>query len=218
MVVNGRISTVTRLPVQVDSMIGFLGSNHPLVFPVDVKLAALAKGAFAVCASSTKGVQCWGGNIEGTLGIGKASEQCKTPGSGNFDCNSKPVRVTGKWRSSRKPGSVSLMRTTVCALARSGKARCWGKGSTGMLGNGTTTMIQPTPVRVSEKSPFRAGECARSAEMESSPIVGGISRGTRQCIREREAQGKRPWSYLEDNDQWLRKELKSKAHEIACWT
>ena len=149
MVVNGRISTVTRLPVQVDSMIGFLGSNHPLVFPVDVKLAALAKGAFAVCASSTKGVQCWGGNIEGTLGIGKASEQCKTPGSGNFDCNSKPVRVTGKWRSSRKPGSVSLMRTTVCALARSGKARCWGKGSTGMLGNGTTTMIQPTPVRVS---------------------------------------------------------------------
>ena len=47
-------------------------SPVPVVFPVHVKLAALAKGAFAVCASSTKGVQCWGGNIEGTLGIGKA--------------------------------------------------------------------------------------------------------------------------------------------------
>ena len=181
MVVNGRISTVTRLPVQVDSMIGFLGSNHPLVFPVDVKLAALAKGAFAVCASSTKGVQCWGGNIEGTLGIGKASEQCKTPGSGNFDCNSKPVRVTGKWRSSRKPGSVSLMRTTVCALARSGKARCWGKGSTGMLGNGTTTMIQPTPVRVSGGHRFReiavsgGGVCAISRNGKSAYCWGDIA-------------------------------------------
>jgi hypothetical protein len=32
------------------------------------------------------------------------------------------------------------------------------------------------------------------------------------------AEGKTPWSYLEDDDQWLKKELKSHAHEIAFWT
>ncbi len=40
----------------------------------------------------------------------------------------------------------------------------------------------------------------------------------RSYIREMLAQGKTPWSYLDDDDQWLKKELKSKAHEIAYWT
>jgi hypothetical protein len=32
------------------------------------------------------------------------------------------------------------------------------------------------------------------------------------------AQGKTPWSYLDDNDHWLKIELKSKAMEIGYWT
>jgi phosphatidylserine/phosphatidylglycerophosphate/cardiolipin synthase-like enzyme len=40
----------------------------------------------------------------------------------------------------------------------------------------------------------------------------------RSYVREMLAQGKTPWSYLDDDDQWLKKELKSKAHEIAYWT
>lgn len=40
----------------------------------------------------------------------------------------------------------------------------------------------------------------------------------RSYIREMLAEGKKPWSYLDDNDQWLKKELKSKAQEIAFWT
>ncbi len=39
----------------------------------------------------------------------------------------------------------------------------------------------------------------------------------RSYIREMEAQGKTPWSYLDDDDQWLKIELKSKAAEIAYW-
>ena len=40
----------------------------------------------------------------------------------------------------------------------------------------------------------------------------------RSYIRETEAAGRKPWSYLDDDDQWLKVELKSKAQEIAFWT
>ena len=40
----------------------------------------------------------------------------------------------------------------------------------------------------------------------------------RSYIREMEAEGKKPWSQLADDDHWLKSELKSKAHEIAFWT
>ena len=40
----------------------------------------------------------------------------------------------------------------------------------------------------------------------------------RSYIRETLAKGEKPWSYLDDNDRWLKVELKSKAREIAYWT
>ena len=39
----------------------------------------------------------------------------------------------------------------------------------------------------------------------------------RSYIREMQAQGKTPWSLLDDNADWLKKELKTKAAEIAFW-
>jgi phosphatidylserine/phosphatidylglycerophosphate/cardiolipin synthase-like enzyme len=39
----------------------------------------------------------------------------------------------------------------------------------------------------------------------------------RSYIREMQAEGKKPWSLLDDNADWLKKELKSKAAEIAFW-
>lgn len=40
----------------------------------------------------------------------------------------------------------------------------------------------------------------------------------RSYVREMLAQGKKPWSHLEDDDAWLGQQLKSKALEIAFWT
>jgi hypothetical protein len=40
----------------------------------------------------------------------------------------------------------------------------------------------------------------------------------RSYVREMLAKGESPWSYLDDNDQWLKDELISKAQEIAYWT
>jgi hypothetical protein len=39
----------------------------------------------------------------------------------------------------------------------------------------------------------------------------------RSYVRETEAAGKKPWSYLDDNDKWLKDELRSKAQEINFW-
>jgi phosphatidylserine/phosphatidylglycerophosphate/cardiolipin synthase-like enzyme len=39
----------------------------------------------------------------------------------------------------------------------------------------------------------------------------------RSYIRETEAAGKTPWSYLDNDDKWLRDELRSKAQEITYW-
>jgi phosphatidylserine/phosphatidylglycerophosphate/cardiolipin synthase-like enzyme len=39
----------------------------------------------------------------------------------------------------------------------------------------------------------------------------------RSYIREMQAQGKKPWSYLDDNDHWMKTELKTKAAEIKYW-
>jgi phosphatidylserine/phosphatidylglycerophosphate/cardiolipin synthase-like enzyme len=39
----------------------------------------------------------------------------------------------------------------------------------------------------------------------------------RSYVRETLEQGKKPWSYLDDNDKWLKGELRSKAQEIAYW-
>jgi phosphatidylserine/phosphatidylglycerophosphate/cardiolipin synthase-like enzyme len=39
----------------------------------------------------------------------------------------------------------------------------------------------------------------------------------RSYVRETLAQGKKPWSYLDDDDQWLKDELRTKAQEITFW-
>ena len=39
----------------------------------------------------------------------------------------------------------------------------------------------------------------------------------RSYVRETRAQGKTPWSFLDDDDGWLKRELVSKAQEIGFW-
>lgn len=40
----------------------------------------------------------------------------------------------------------------------------------------------------------------------------------RSYVRKTLAEGRIPWSYLDDDDQWLKDELKAKAIEISYWT
>jgi len=94
----------------------------------------VAAGGDHTCAlDATGGVYCWGANHYGQLGAGTA-----------LGSNSPtPFHVgTETWN------YVSVGAHVSCAVQASGTAKCWGAGSTGILGNGGTS-DQSLPTLVS---------------------------------------------------------------------
>ncbi len=88
-------------------------------------VAAVTAGYDFACALTTAGgVECWGDGSQGALG------------DGNFSSNPSPVQVTGLMSGVKV---VSAGTSGVCALMDDGTATCWGLGSDGELGTGTTT-------------------------------------------------------------------------------
>jgi alpha-tubulin suppressor-like RCC1 family protein len=86
----------------------------------------VAAGDLHTCALlDSGGVQCWGDNENGKLGIGT------TGGSSNV-----PVNVSGLSSSVR---AISANRDYTCVLLDAGGVKCWGYNFFGMLGNGTFT-------------------------------------------------------------------------------
>ncbi len=114
----------------------------------------VAVGGDHACARrSTGGVSCWGANPYGQLG------------NGTLVTALTPVATIGL------PGAVSEIAAGsgfTCARMSTGGVRCWGRGDTGQLGNGTTAN-SATPVVVSgiaNAVEITAGEfhaCARLA-------------------------------------------------------
>jgi len=71
---------------------------------------------------------CWGANTAGQLGIGTAVN------------SNVPVAVsTAGALANRSIRSVSFGVTFACAVTTSNKSFCWGAGTSGQLGNGSTT-------------------------------------------------------------------------------
>jgi alpha-tubulin suppressor-like RCC1 family protein len=97
-----------------------------------VKSVSLS-GSVGGCAVLTSGgVECWGRNDSGQLGIG------------SVDTATSPAMTV--------PGLVSASQishggTDVCVLVSGGGMSCWGSNSNGQIGNGTFVMgtIQDTP-------------------------------------------------------------------------
>lgn len=90
----------------------------------------ISAGANHSCATlDTGAVRCWGANDSGQLGLGNTSTVPvqSTPG-GDVALGASVVRLTS--------GSDHN-----CVLLTTGRVRCWGKGSEGQLGYGTTQNI-----------------------------------------------------------------------------
>lgn len=85
---------------------------------------------------------CWGDNSYGQLGIGYA----------DYDGSTTPRPVVG----GHSFASLSVGRNHTCGLTLAGETYCWGWGSYGQLGGGTTPFAQSTPTIVAGGISFSA--------------------------------------------------------------
>ena len=108
--------------------------------PVDVtglgSASAISAGRYHTCALVSGGVKCWGRNGNGQLGNGLTEN------------SSTPVDVTGLGSG---VSAVSAGSEHTCARLDTGAMKCWGRGSTGRLGDGSGDQHE-TPVDVSGMS------------------------------------------------------------------
>ncbi|WP_426303689.1 hypothetical protein LRM48_000875 [Candidatus Nanosynbacter sp. TM7-008] len=106
-------TTASRIPVAVQ-------------MPAGVSFQSIAVGYYHTCALTTTGqAYCWGQGSSGRLGNNSTTD------------SRIPVAV-------QMPAGVSFQSITAgslhtCALTAEGKAYCWGQGSSGQLGNNSTT-------------------------------------------------------------------------------
>jgi alpha-tubulin suppressor-like RCC1 family protein len=126
-------------------------SNVPVPFTAISDVDVIATSTSFGCALLKSGsVKCWGNNLVGQLGNGKAPPpeapiklSVKTSKHGGVEV--KPVDPLPAGSESRVPGGVTgltdataiaLGGSHVCALRRDGHVVCWGGNSVGQLGDG----------------------------------------------------------------------------------
>ena len=103
-------------------------------------IKAIEAGGSHTCAiNADNHAYCWGLNNNGQVGNNTATTaknpvRVKTPGNGETD-----------WAASIT--SIQAGEYGTCALS-GGKVFCWGKGDSGLLGNGTTAGDKTIPVAV----------------------------------------------------------------------
>lgn len=102
----------------------------------NAKIEQLALGFLHTCASLADGtMRCWGSNLAGQLGLGHTQDLGGVPGQ----MPTPEVDLGG-----------SVMRASVhansgCVVLDTGKVRCWGAGSYGMLGYGNKKTLGDAP-------------------------------------------------------------------------
>ena len=99
----------------------------PIVFPGGHTPVSISSGFHDVCAVLDDGeVSCWGNNGAGQLGIGSTLH--KGSPQAEIDLG------TG-----RTATAVAVGIRTVCAVLDDGSVKCWGAGTSGVLGQGDGT-------------------------------------------------------------------------------
>jgi alpha-tubulin suppressor-like RCC1 family protein len=112
-----------------------------------VGVTSVTTGDSHACATLEGGsLACWGGNNFGELGNGLPTDPAVCAAWAAYDdtCTLAPVDVPSI------SGLITVSAGTffTCAVLPGGSVKCWGLGSSGQLGNGTTA-DSSVPVTVS---------------------------------------------------------------------
>ena len=124
---NGRLgndgTSSTDAPVDV---VDGDGSSTPLA-----NISQISVGSYHTCAvTSSGGVKCWGNGSSGQLGNDGTSSTDAPVDVVDGDGNSTPLANISQ---------ISAGSHHTCALTTSGGVKCWGNGSSGQLGNDSTS-------------------------------------------------------------------------------
>lgn len=119
---------------------GALGDNStvnsrvPVATDVTTAVGLASDGQHSYCAVLASGsVDCWGLNTDGELGNGTTGG---TDAACSNQCDPTPQAVTGI---NTAVALASDGGQSYCAVLTSGGVRCWGLGTSGQLGDGTTS-------------------------------------------------------------------------------
>ncbi len=103
------------------------------------QVVAISAGLNHTCAITiVQTLACWGGNTDGQLGDGTTTNR------------SVPVAVTGGALAGQTVVAVSAGNAFTCVLTGSGNVACWGRNTSGQLGDNTTTS-RTLPVSVDDQ-------------------------------------------------------------------
>jgi uncharacterized repeat protein (TIGR01451 family) len=118
-----------------------MGANLPTVdLGAGRTATAVATGNAHTCVVlDNGGVKCWGANDVGQLGRGNTSAVGFIPNQ--MGDNLTPIDL-GPGRTAT---AVTAGNSHSCALLDNGSVKCWGQGSDGQLGNGSTNVIGDGP-------------------------------------------------------------------------
>ena len=159
---NGTVRCWGRdLELQLGNDAAKSNSNIPVTVSGLSDVVAIGSGFQHNCVLSTSvGVQCWGAGASGVLGRGSNTDSWS------------PVAVTGL---SSGVTQLSVGTSHSCAVTNTNGLKCWGNGSYGRLGDGTTNQ-RSTPVEI---FPSGSGVIAVSLGDVSSCAL--ITDGSVQC-------------------------------------
>jgi alpha-tubulin suppressor-like RCC1 family protein len=107
--------------------------TSPVVVDSGTTYSDVVRGIYSTCGITTSGVlKCWGYNGNGTVGDGTTTNVIV------------PTEIDAGITYSKLANSMSY---TMCAIRTTGALRCWGLGTSGQIGNGSSsTVLVPTTV------------------------------------------------------------------------
>ncbi len=160
---NGRLGDGAGLTVGDEP--NEMGDNLIVVdLGAESRVKAVGAGGAHTCALLVdNSLKCWGAGASGRLGIGNQSDMGDTPETLG---DNLPVVNLGTGRSAR---AVLAGDQHTCAVLDTWQLKCWGRGSSGRLGSGSTSNLADSMSELGEGLPAVQLGTNRAVDSRTEP-------------------------------------------------